>query len=68
MARSILKALNNLTQDERVVDREGRTLLQPIFVIEDDTKIARVVKVYLEGAGYRVVHFEKGKDGRGFCT
>jgi two-component system OmpR family response regulator len=41
-------------------------LLQPVFLIEDDTKIARVVKVYLEGAGYRVVHFEKGKDAVDF--
>ncbi|MDA8077597.1 MAG: response regulator transcription factor [Nitrospiraceae bacterium] len=38
-------------------------MLQPILLIEDDKKIARVVKVYLEGAGYRVVHAEKGKDG-----
>lgn len=42
-------------------------MLQPIFVIEDDTKIARVVKVYLEGAGYRVVHFEKGKSAVDFA-
>lgn len=42
-------------------------MLQPIFLIEDDTKIARVVKVYLEGAGYRVVHFEKGKDAVNFA-
>ena len=35
---------------------------QPILVIEDDSKIARVVKVYLEGAGYRVVHADTGKD------
>lgn len=41
-------------------------MLQPVFLIEDDTKIARVVKVYLEGAGYRVVHFEKGKDAVDF--
>jgi len=38
-------------------------MLQPILLIEDDRKIARVVKVYLEGAGYRVVHAERGKDG-----
>ncbi len=35
---------------------------QPILIIEDDSKIAKVVKVYLEGAGYRVVHADKGKD------
>ena len=37
-------------------------MLQPILLIEDDRKIARVVKVYLEGAGYRVIHCEKGRD------
>jgi DNA-binding response OmpR family regulator len=38
-------------------------MIRPILVIEDDKKIARVVKVYLEEAGYRVVHFERGRDG-----
>jgi DNA-binding response OmpR family regulator len=37
-------------------------MLYPILVIEDDGKIARIVKVYLEGAGFRVVHAERGKD------
>lgn len=37
-------------------------MFQPILLIEDDKKIARVVKIYLEEAGYKVVHFEKGKD------
>ncbi len=37
-------------------------MLQPVLLIEDDKKIARVVKVYLEEAGYRVLHVEKGKD------
>jgi two-component system OmpR family response regulator len=36
--------------------------MQTIFVVEDDRKIAKVVKVYLEEAGFRVLHFEKGKD------
>jgi|PlaIllAssembly_1097288.scaffolds.fasta_scaffold03810_3 hypothetical protein len=31
MARSILKALNNLTQDERVVDREGADIASTNF-------------------------------------
>jgi DNA-binding response OmpR family regulator len=35
---------------------------RPVFLIEDDRKIARVVKAYLEGDGYRVLHFEKGRD------
>ncbi|MBA4418586.1 MAG: DNA-binding response regulator [Syntrophus sp. (in: bacteria)] len=37
-------------------------MLYPILVVEDDGKIARIVKVYLEGAGFRVVHTEQGKD------
>jgi len=36
-------------------------MLRPILVVEDDKKIARVVKVYLEGGGYRVNHAESGK-------
>jgi len=36
--------------------------MNSILLVEDDRKIARVVKVYLEDAGYRVVHVEKGKD------
>ena len=42
-------------------------MLQPVLLIEDDRKIAKVVKVYLEGAGYRVVHFEKGTEAIGFA-
>lgn len=38
------------------------TMLKPILLIEDDKKIARVVKAYLEGEGYRVVHAERGRD------
>lgn len=34
----------------------------PIFVVEDDPKMARMVKIYLESAGYGVKHFELGKD------
>lgn len=37
-------------------------VINPILIVEDDVKIARVVKVYLEGAGYRVVHVAKGRD------
>ena len=33
-----------------------------VLVVEDDRKIARVVKVYLEGQGFRVLTAEKGKD------
>jgi DNA-binding response OmpR family regulator len=35
---------------------------RPVLLIEDDKKIAKVVKVYLEGGGYRVVHAENGRD------
>jgi two-component system OmpR family response regulator len=34
----------------------------PILVVEDDRKIARVVKVYLEGEGFKVATAEKGRD------
>jgi DNA-binding response OmpR family regulator len=37
-------------------------MLYPILVVEDDLKIAHIVKVYLEGAGFRVVHADRGKD------
>jgi DNA-binding response OmpR family regulator len=36
--------------------------MESILLVEDDKKIARIVKVYLEDAGYNVVHLEKGKD------
>ncbi|NWF98508.1 MAG: response regulator transcription factor [Nitrospirae bacterium] len=36
--------------------------MQPILIVEDDAKIARIVKVYLEGAGYDVVTADKGKE------
>jgi len=34
----------------------------PILIVEDDGKLARVIQVYLEGAGYRVVHASRGKE------
>lgn len=34
----------------------------PILVVEDDRKIARIVQVYLEGEGFRVITAEKGRD------
>ncbi len=37
-------------------------MINPILVVEDDRNIAKVVKAYLEGAGFRVIHCEKGKD------
>ncbi|MGW8272553.1 MAG: response regulator transcription factor [Thermodesulfovibrionales bacterium] len=37
-------------------------MLQPILLVEDDAKIAKLVRVYLEGAGFRVVHVKNGKD------
>lgn len=44
-----------------IILQGGGRLINPILVVEDDRKIARIVRVYLEGAGFRVVHFEKGK-------
>ena len=35
-------------------------MLYPILVVEDDPKIAHIVRVYLEGAGFRVRHVERG--------
>ncbi len=32
-----------------------------ILLVEDDRKIANVVKIYLENAGFRVIHFERGR-------
>jgi len=37
-------------------------MVNPILVVEDDRKIANIVKVYLEGAGFRVVNAVKGKE------
>ncbi|MGE5892906.1 MAG: response regulator transcription factor [bacterium] len=37
-------------------------MIEPILLVEDDRKIAQLVKVYLEGAGYRVIHVDKGKE------
>ncbi len=37
-------------------------MLYPILVVEDDPKIGHIVKAYLEGAGYRVLRAEQGKD------
>jgi two-component system OmpR family response regulator len=37
-------------------------MLYPILVVEDDPKIAHIVKIYIEGAGFRAVHAERGKD------
>ncbi|MCX7794346.1 MAG: response regulator transcription factor [Thermodesulfovibrionales bacterium] len=34
-----------------------------LLIIEDDQKIARVVKLYLEGAGFKVIHAPDGKRG-----
>jgi DNA-binding response OmpR family regulator len=41
---------------------EEKKVIDPLLVVEDDRKMARMVKAYLEGAGFRVVHFEKGKE------
>lgn len=37
-------------------------MVRPILVVEDDRKIANVVKVYLQEAGYRIIHVEKGRE------
>ncbi|MBS1112709.1 MAG: two component transcriptional regulator, winged helix family [Nitrospirae bacterium] len=35
--------------------------MRPILVVEDDKKISKVVKVYLEGEGYRVITADSGR-------
>lgn len=37
-------------------------MIHPIIVVEDDRKMAHMVKAYLEGAGFTVIHFEKGRE------
>lgn len=37
-------------------------MVRPILVIEDDKKISKIVKVYLEGDGFRVITADNGKD------
>jgi len=37
-------------------------MIYPILLVEDDPKIAHIVKIYLEGAGFRVITVERGKD------
>jgi len=37
-------------------------MMRPILVVEDDKKISKVIKVYLEGDGFRVITAENGKD------
>lgn len=37
---------------------------RPILIIEDDLKIARIIKAYLEGADFRVIHADSGKAAR----
>lgn len=36
--------------------------MNPVLVVEDDRKIANVVKAYMEGAGYRVIHADNARD------
>lgn len=42
--------------------RYNYIMAHPILIVEDDPKIAHIVKVYLEGAGYRVVSVDRGKN------
>ena len=39
-----------------------QNVIRPVLIVEDDRKIARVVAIYLEQAGYRVVSAASGKD------
>ncbi|NWF52429.1 MAG: response regulator transcription factor [Nitrospirae bacterium] len=42
-------------------------MTSPIIIVEDDRKIANIVKVYLENNGFKVIHFEKGRDAIDFA-
>jgi two-component system OmpR family response regulator len=39
-----------------------------ILIVEDDRKIARVVKVYLEGEGFKTILAERGRDALDFAS
>jgi DNA-binding response OmpR family regulator len=43
-------------------------VIRPVLVVEDDRKIARVVALYLEQAGYRVVQAGSGRDALAAAT
>ena len=43
-------------------------MIRPVLIVEDDRKIARVVAIYLEQAGYRVVSAASGKDALAAAT
>lgn len=47
--------------DIPVKQRAYAVATAPILVIEDDAKIGRVIKAYLEGAGFHVIHRDGGK-------
>ena len=37
-------------------------MLPPVLIVEDDTKLARIVKAYLEGADFRSVHASTARE------
>ena len=37
-------------------------MIRPILIVEDDRKIANVIKVYLREAGFRVLHTDSGRE------
>ena len=43
-------------------------MIRPVLVVEDDRKISRVVALYLEQAGYRVVQAANGKEAVAAAT
>ncbi len=40
--------------------------MEEILLVEDEVSIARIVKSYLEMAGFKVIHFERGRDALDF--
>lgn len=47
---------------KQIFKQDKGIVIHLILLVEDDRKIARVVKAYLEGSGYKVMHAEKGRD------
>lgn len=43
-------------------------MTRPILVVEDDAKIAKVIKVYLQEAGYRVISTASGREALELAT
>lgn len=50
-------------EDDKYINRDSRELEQKILIIEDESKIARIIKLELEHEGYKVDTAETGING-----